>query len=56
MDNEAKNTGEKKPYEGPRLSTINLRPEEAVLGHCKTAQGGGVQVGCQFFTCSSVGS
>jgi len=46
----------KKPYEPPRVQTISLRPEEAVLGHCKTSTGGGVNIGCQFFTCSSVGS
>jgi hypothetical protein len=56
MDSEVNKSQEKQPYERPRLSTINLRPEEAVLGHCKTASGGGIQVGCQFFTCSSVGS
>jgi hypothetical protein len=49
-------TDGKKPYEPPRLQTISLRPEEAVLGHCKTSTGGGVNIGCQFFTCSSVGS
>lgn len=30
------NEGESiKKYEPPRLTTISLRPEEAVLGHCK---------------------
>ena len=56
MDTDVQRSNEKKPYEVPRLSTVSLRPEEAVLGHCKTASGGGVQIGCQFFTCSSVGS
>jgi hypothetical protein len=56
MNPESKQAEGKKPYEPPRLATISLRPEEAVLGHCKTASGGGVQIGCQFFTCSSVGS
>jgi len=27
----------KKPYEKPTLSEVALRPEEAVLGNCKTA-------------------
>jgi hypothetical protein len=32
---------DKKRYEPPRLATISLRPEEAVLGHCKTLNAGG---------------
>lgn len=32
---------QKKPYEPPTLTAINLRPEEAVLGHCKIAGGSG---------------
>jgi hypothetical protein len=56
MDRELSKGGEKKTYEPPRLTTISLRPEEAVLGHCKTSTGGGYQIGCQFFTCNSVGS
>jgi hypothetical protein len=30
----------KKIYEPPKLTTISLRPEEAILGHCKTPSGG----------------
>jgi hypothetical protein len=57
MNCESKQPDERKaPYEPPRVLTINLRPEEAVLGHCKTSTGGGIRIGCQFFTCSSVGS
>ncbi len=33
----------KKTYEPPRLTTISLRPEEAVLSHCKTMSSGGSQ-------------
>jgi hypothetical protein len=33
--------GCKKPYAPPRLTSIKLRPEEAVLGTCKTATAGG---------------
>jgi hypothetical protein len=37
-------TDAKRLYVAPQLTTINLRPEEAVLGHCKTmssaSQGG----------------
>ena len=25
----------RKPYEAPMLTRVSLRPEEAVLGHCK---------------------
>jgi hypothetical protein len=31
----------KKPYESPQLTAISLRPEEAVLGHCKISGGSG---------------
>jgi hypothetical protein len=29
-------------YEAPRVIRVALRPEEAVLGHCKVAGGAGV--------------
>jgi len=48
----------KKPYEPPRLTNIGLRPEEAVLGHCKTA--GSINFGgnnCGLIgQCASMGS
>ena len=28
--------GKRKPYEKPTLSEVALRPDEAVLGNCKT--------------------
>jgi hypothetical protein len=57
MNNESNQADSKKPYEPPQLTTINLRPEEAVLGHCKTLNGGGSgQFGCGSFLCASVGS
>jgi len=31
----------KKPYAPPKLTSIKLRPEEAVLGNCKLAGGHG---------------
>ncbi len=37
MNHELTQADEKKQYERPQLTTISLRPEEAVLGHCKTA-------------------
>ena len=48
----------KKPYEKPTLSEVPLRPDEAVLGNCKTAGiSGPAQADCTIFVgCSSVGS
>jgi len=49
----------KKIYEPPRVASISLRPEEAVLGHCKTASGGGNSTMGSCFPigiCNSVGS
>jgi hypothetical protein len=34
-------SGLKKPYAPPKLTSIKLRPEEAVLGTCKTPSGNG---------------
>jgi hypothetical protein len=46
----------RKPYEPPQLTTISLRPEEAVLGHCKIlGQGGQSSTVCGFL-CPSAGS
>lgn len=30
-------SGRRRPYLPPRLTSVKLRPEEAVLGGCKTA-------------------
>jgi hypothetical protein len=51
MDRELSSGEGKKPYEAPSLTNISLRPEEAVLGHCKTLNGGGGQNAgsCGFF-------
>ena len=39
---EEKNRGPgKQAYEPPRISVISLRPEEAVLGSCKSASSAG---------------
>lgn len=45
MDQRLSQAENKKSYEPPRLTTISLRPEEAVLGACKTAGGGSGQMG-----------
>jgi hypothetical protein len=41
MDQELTQAESKESYEQPRLATISLRPEEAVLGHCKNASSAG---------------
>lgn len=48
----------KRLYEPPQLTTISLRPEEAVLGHCKITGGAGpVSASCQpIGVCPSQGS
>ena len=49
--------GEKKPYSRPELKSVPLRPEEAVLGNCKTSSTSGPATSdCATFVCSSVGS
>jgi hypothetical protein len=60
MDIEAKQAESKKSYESPRLTTISLRPEEAVLGACKISGSGGSASlsSCTQFVapCNSLGS
>jgi hypothetical protein len=45
-------------YEPPRVMRVSLRPEEAVLGHCKVSgQAGPVSASCRgAVTCRSIGS
>jgi hypothetical protein len=45
MKRDLNESDEKKTYEPPRLTTISLRPEEAVLGFCKTMNSGGSNMG-----------
>jgi hypothetical protein len=40
MSSEPSSIVGKTPYEVPKIKTISLRPEEAVLGACKTLSGG----------------
>ncbi|MGA8408218.1 MAG: hypothetical protein WB680_13655 [Candidatus Acidiferrales bacterium] len=38
---------EAKPYEAPKMIRVSLRPDEAVLGHCKTPSSRGpAALGC----------
>lgn len=47
----------KSKYEPPRVVAISLRPEEAVLGHCKMAISGGPGHSlCSIVFCNSLGS
>ena len=48
----------KKPYVKPQVKRVELKPEEAVLGACKTASlGGPAQSKCNLpANCSSIGS
>ena len=47
----------KQKYEPPQMATISLRPEEAVLGHCKISGSAGPGHGsCFVLFCSSIGS
>jgi len=55
MEPESRQADDKKDYEPPRLATISLRPEEAVLGHCKSLNTGGKNGGSCLFglTCTT---
>jgi hypothetical protein len=47
----------KKKYEQPKITVISLRPEEAVLGHCKNGSVGGPVGGtCTVTGCTVGGS
>ena len=47
----------KRAYEPARVVTISLRPEEAVLGHCKISGAAGPgTASCTVLFCSSIGS
>jgi len=51
------NEMKKQTYEPPKLITISLRPEEAVLGHCKISGSAGPTSGtCTVLFCNSIGS
>jgi hypothetical protein len=57
MHRESNQADDKRPYEPPQLTTISLRPEEAVLGHCKVlGQGGGNISTICGFVCPNAGS
>jgi hypothetical protein len=53
LDQDAKGT-----YEAPKVIRVSLRPEEAVLGHCKvTGAAGPVPTSCRsLVACRTLGS
>ena len=57
QENETEET-EAKEYVKPQLRRVELRPEEAILGNCKTANsnGPGSLGNCGIISCSSQGS
>jgi hypothetical protein len=59
MGQDLNQIGGKRTYEPPRVKTISLRPEEAVLGHCKiSGVSGSVGSSCTAvgMPCNSLGS
>jgi hypothetical protein len=57
-DQNAKNEAGKPAYEPPKVIRVSLRPEEAVLGHCKiVGHAGPVSGSCtSVVACRSLGS
>ena len=61
MNNQSnKSSQTKKNYQKPQLRQVRLKPDEAVLGNCKTGGGGGGLSGgtCVngVLNCNSIGS
>ena len=60
FDDNENETAKKEPYQAPSVIRVSLRPEEAVLGHCKVnGAAGPVGGGCRTvgpITCKSIGS
>lgn len=58
MKNEREDGKSKKTYQPPVCETISLRPEEAVLGNCKSmfVSGPSLSVCTASVGCSSIGS
>jgi len=55
MNQTKRQPDERRPYDPPQLTTISLRPEEAVLGACKVLGRSGSHSACGF-TCPNAGS
>jgi hypothetical protein len=57
-DKKPADQGADEPYEAPKVIRVSLRPDEAVLGHCKVSGSAGpVSGGClAVVSCRSMGS
>ncbi|HMF58562.1 MAG TPA: hypothetical protein VK619_19610 [Pyrinomonadaceae bacterium] len=58
-EREDKRDARKKPYAKPKMRRVELRPQEAVLGACKSmggTLGGGAGGTCSAVSCQSQGS
>jgi hypothetical protein len=57
-EEQKKKTDSRQPYEAPKVARVSLRPDEAVLGHCKiTGVAGPFSGSCGSVTsCSTAGS
>ena len=56
-DSQRETKNERKPYEAPRIIRVSLRPDEAVLGHCKISGSAGPASGsCGSLFCKTPGS
>ena len=54
---EKEKTEPRKPYRKPTIIQVELRPEEAVLGFCKSATASGpAAAACTSLACSGSGS
>jgi hypothetical protein len=52
-----KANNERAAYQPPEVVRVSLRPEEAVLGHCKTfSSTGPASASCRTFFCKTFGS
>jgi hypothetical protein len=58
MNDKPKNDSNLKvPYQPPQVVRVSLRPEEAVLGHCKVAGlAGPISGSCRTLFCKTFGS
>lgn len=57
QQSEKKAGNERTAYQPPEVVRVSLRPEEAVLGHCKTfSSTGPAAASCRTFHCKTFGS
>lgn len=55
--NQIKDNNQRASYQPPEVVRVSLRPEEAVLGHCKTfSSTGPAAASCRTFFCKTFGS